>query len=43
MTLLDFSKALDKVPHQRLISKLQFYGIQGSTLARLNHGLLVDH
>ena len=35
MTLLDVSKALDKVPHQRLISKLQFYGIQGSTLASI--------
>lgn len=32
MIILDFSKAFDKVPHQRLISKLQFYGIQGSTL-----------
>ena len=33
MIILDFSKAFDKVPHQRLISKLQFYGIQGSTLS----------
>ena len=33
MIILDFSKAFDKVPHQCLISKLQFYGIQGSTLA----------
>lgn len=33
MIILDFSKAFDKVPHQHLISKLQFYGIQGSTLA----------
>ena len=33
MITLDFSKAFDKVPHQCLISKLQFYGIQGSTLA----------
>ena len=31
--ILDFSKAFDKVPHQCLIRKLQFYGIQGSTLA----------
>ena len=32
MIILDFSKAFDKVPHRRFISKLQFYGIQGSTL-----------
>ena len=24
---MDFAKALDKVPHKRLISKLKFYGI----------------
>ena len=28
--LLDFSKAFDKVPHQRLKYKLQYYGISGS-------------
>ncbi|KAK7093437.1 hypothetical protein V1264_012780 [Littorina saxatilis] len=30
--LLDFSKAFDKVPHQRLQHKLHYYGVRGSTL-----------
>ena len=30
--LLDFSKAFDKVPHQRLLYKINHYGVHGATL-----------
>ena len=32
MLILDFSKAVDKVPHERLMVKLKYYGIKGKTV-----------
>ena len=31
VALLDFSKAFDKVGHQRVVEKLKWYGISGNT------------
>ena len=31
LIIMDFAKALDKVPHRRLLHKLDYYGIRGST------------
>ena len=31
LIIMDFAKAFDKVPHRRLLHKLNYYGIQGST------------
>jgi hypothetical protein len=38
--LLDFSKAFDKVPHERLLLKLHYYGIRGLTLQWIKNFLL---
>lgn len=32
LIILDFSKAFDRVPHERLLKKLQHHGIRGNTL-----------
>ena len=37
VTLLDFIKAFDSVPHQRLLAKLKGYGIGGNLLNWLTH------
>ena len=37
---LDFAKAFDSVPHQRLLKKLETYGIQGNTLRWVRHFLI---
>jgi hypothetical protein len=34
--LLDFSKAFDKAPHERLAAKLHHYGVRGNTLSWIN-------
>ena len=36
---MDFAKAFDKVPHRRLLHKLEYYGIRGSTNKWINSWL----
>ena len=40
--LIDLSKAFDSVPHQRLLLKLNYYGITGNSLSWIENFLL-DH
>ena len=39
LIIMDFSKAFDKVPHRRLLHKLDYYGIRGSTHKWINSWL----
>ena len=41
LIIMDFAKAFDKVPHRRLLHKLDYYGIRGPTHKRINSGLSV--
>ena len=41
--LLDFSKTFDKVPHARLLYKLTYYGITGTTHNWINDFLKTEH
>ena len=40
LLILDFSKALDKVAHKRLLLKLEYYGIRGLVLAWIKAWLI---
>ena len=39
LIIMDFAKAFDKVPHKRLLHKLEYYGIRGSTHKWINSWL----
>ena len=38
--LIDFSKAFDSVPHQRLLLKFNYYGITGNSVSWIENFLL---
>ena len=39
LIIMDFAKAFDKVPHRRLLHKLEYYGIRGATHKLINSWL----
>ena len=39
LIIMDFAKAFDKVPHRRLLHKLDYYGIRGFTHKWINSSL----
>ena len=39
--LMDFAKAFDKVPHKRLLYKLQWYGIRGNIIIPMDQILFI--
>ena len=41
--LLNFSKAFDKLPHQLLLHKLEYYGVRGGTLSWIRNLSVTDH
>ena len=40
LIIMDFAKSFDKVPHRRLLHKLDYYGIRGSPTSGSTHGSL---
>jgi len=42
VTYLDFQKAIDKVPHKRLMMNINAMGITGDVLIGLKIGLMIE-